>query len=179
MPKEKERHPAIAALTTPLGRMIIAVGKKGMRMVTGGHMRSSKHRGSKPDPKEAKELARAVKELREYFLGKRKHFTVRVDLSQGTPFQQKVWRELQKIQYGKVVSYGELARRIGKPGCARAVGQAVGSNPVGIIVPCHRVIAANGKIGGWSGSGGIAGKKALLQLEGAKLFDTKKRKKKG
>jgi methylated-DNA-[protein]-cysteine S-methyltransferase len=177
MPKEKKGHPAIAALATPLGRMIIAVGKNGMRMVTGGHMRSSKYREARPDPKEAKELARAVKELREYFLGKRKHFTVRVDLTQGTPFQQKVWRELQKIPFGQVVSYGEIARRIGRPRCARAVGQAVGSNPVGIIVPCHRVVASNGMIGGWSGGGGIAGKKALLRLEGVDLLNRKGRRK--
>jgi methylated-DNA-[protein]-cysteine S-methyltransferase len=177
MPKEKKRPPAVAALATPLGHMFISVGKNGMRMVTGGRVRSSKNRDARPDPREAKELARAVKELREYFLGKRKRFTVRVDLSQGTQFQQKVWRELEKIPYGRVVSYGELARRIGRPGCARAVGQAVGSNPVGIIVPCHRVVAANGKIGGWSGSGGIAGKKALLRLEGIDLLETKKSRK--
>jgi len=169
MAKDKGKSPAIATLATPLGHIIVAVGPKGVSRVTSGHVKHAKGRSGGADPREARTLAKATKELRDYFLGKRKRFTVGVDLSRGTRFQQKVWKELQRIPFGTVVSYGDIARRIGMPGCARAVGQAVGANPVGIIVPCHRVIAADGKIGGWSGGGGIKGKKALLKLEGVDL----------
>lgn len=83
----------------------------------------------------------------------------------GTPFQQKVWKELLKIPAGKTVSYGELARRIKKPKAARAVGAALGANPVPLLVPCHRVIAGDGGLGGFSGGLGV--KKRLLTHEGA------------
>jgi len=175
MAKDKGKSPAIATLATPLGHIIVAVGPKGVSRVSSGHVKHAKGRPDGADPREARTLAKAIKELREYFLGKRKRFTVAVDISRGTPFQRKVWRALQRIPFGKVVSYGDIARRIAMPGCARAVGQAVGANPVGIIVPCHRVIGADGKIGGWSGGGGIKGKNALLKLEGVDLL--KKRKK--
>lgn len=85
----------------------------------------------------------------------------------GTPFQQRVWKGLTDIPYGRVISYGELARRIGMPGAARAVGQANGANPIPIVIPCHRVIAANGKIGGFSS--GLAIKRQLLAHECVEL----------
>ena len=81
----------------------------------------------------------------------------------GTEFQRAVWRELSKIPYGETISYGELARRVGRPKGPRAVGQANGKNPIAIIVPCHRVVASNG-LGGYGG--GLAMKRALLALEG-------------
>lgn len=163
MPKDKFQSPVVATFASPLGHVIIAVGPKGVSRISWGHVKRPKVR--RPSVRSAA-LEKAVKELREYFLGKRKRFTVKIDMSRGTPFQQKVWRELQRIPFGKVVSYGDIARRIGKPRSARAVGQAVGSNPFGIVVPCHRVIASDGSIGGWSGGGGMAGKRALLKLEG-------------
>ena len=85
----------------------------------------------------------------------------------GTPFQQRVWRALADIPYGTVCGYGDLARRIRNPGAARAVGQANGANPLPIIIPCHRVIAANGSIGGYSSSLRI--KRQLLALERIEL----------
>jgi methylated-DNA-[protein]-cysteine S-methyltransferase len=174
-PKQMERPPAVAAVKTPLGTVHIVAGPKGIFMASISSVKALKGEGY-CDPKAAKKLARAVKELKQYFQGKRRRFTFKIDLSSGTHFQQKVWRELQKIPYGHVISYGELAKRIGKPGAARAVGQAVGSNPNGIIVPCHRVVASGNRIGGWSGGGGIAGKIKLLMLEGSDFFEIEKNK---
>lgn len=107
-------------------------------------------------------LLRAEIEISEYLAGKRKVFTLPLELK-GSEFQRIVWRELEKIPYGQTISYGELARRVGKIGAARAVGSANGKNPICLIVPCHRVIAANGGFGGYSG--GLEKKKFLLELE--------------
>ena len=103
-------------------------------------------------------------ELDRYFDGKLRKFTVRLDLS-GTPFRLNVWKELSRIPFGETISYIELARRIGNPKASRAVGGANGANPVCIIVPCHRVIAADGTLGGYSS--GLGRKKKLLALERA------------
>lgn len=102
------------------------------------------------------------RELAAYFAGKLKEFTVPLKAS-GTEFQQKVWRELQNIPFGEVISYAELARRIDNPKACRAVGLANGQNPISIIVPCHRVIGANGKLTGYGG--GLPRKEILLNLE--------------
>lgn len=83
------------------------------------------------------------------------------------PFHRKVYKALCKIPAGKTITYAELARRAGSPGAARAVGQAMAKNPFPIVIPCHRVVAGNGKLGGYSGRGGVAIKRALLALEGA------------
>ncbi|MGH7792662.1 MAG: methylated-DNA--[protein]-cysteine S-methyltransferase [Thermodesulfobacteriota bacterium] len=103
------------------------------------------------------------REIQLYLEGKLKEFQTRLDLSSGTPFQLFVWRELLKIPYGTVTTYGEVAERVGNPHAARAVGNAVGANPLPIIVPCHRVVATNG-LGGYSG--GLHIKKNLLRTEG-------------
>jgi len=112
-------------------------------------------------------LEEATQQVGEYLSGERKAFQLPVDLSGMTPFQQTVLNEVSKVPRGEVVTYGDLARRIGKPRAARAVGQALGSNPVPIVVPCHRVIASDGSLGGYSGRRGIKTKEALLTLEGA------------
>ena len=111
---------------------------------------------------ETKILARSVQELEEYFSGKRKKFSVTLN-AEGTPFQKRVWRELRKIPYGQTCSYKDIARRIKNPKAVRAVGSANGKNPHCVVVPCHRVIAADGSIGGYAG--GLSMKKKLLQLE--------------
>ena len=103
-----------------------------------------------------------VEQLDEYFAGTRTEFDVTLRLV-GTEFQRRVWSALLEIPYGETISYGELARRIGQPSASRAVGLANGRNPVGIIVPCHRVIGADGSLTGYGG--GIARKRALLDLE--------------
>lgn len=101
-------------------------------------------------------------QLDQYFAGKRKAFDVPIALS-GTNFRIKVWEELKKIPYGETISYGELARRVGNPKAMRAVGGANHNNPISIIVPCHRVIGADGSLTGYGG--GMQNKKYLLELE--------------
>jgi methylated-DNA-[protein]-cysteine S-methyltransferase len=103
-------------------------------------------------------------QLREYFEGLRKKFDLNLVIK-GTKYQQKVWKELLKVPYGETVSYGELAKRVGNPKGARSVGMAVHFNPIGIIIPCHRVIMSNGEIGGFAGP--VFRKKWLLEHEGA------------
>jgi len=112
-------------------------------------------------------LVGATQQVGEYLRGERKAFQLPVDLRRMTPFQQTVLNEVSEVPRGEVVTYGDLARRIGKPRAARAVGQALGSNPVPIVVPCHRVIASDGSLGGYSGRRGIETKEALLTLEGS------------
>ena len=112
-------------------------------------------------------LREAKKQLEAYFAGTLRQFDLPLRL-EGTPFRRKVWEQLRQIPYGQVISYGELARRIGQPGAARAVGGANRHNPIAIIVPCHRVIASDGSQGGYSGNcdGSAEVKRALLALEG-------------
>ena len=102
-------------------------------------------------------------QLDEYFQGKEIDFNVPLDIRSGTPFQRAVWDYLRKIPYGQTRSYGEIARSIGKPGAQRAVGQANGANPLPIIIPCHRVVAADHRLGGYSA--GVEIKRALLSIE--------------
>jgi methylated-DNA-[protein]-cysteine S-methyltransferase len=109
-------------------------------------------------------LQQARGQLTEYFAGHRSTFDLPLDLSVGTLFQQSVWRVLLKIPRGATWSYGAVSAAIGRPAAVRAVGGAVGRNPLGIVVPCHRVIGANGSLTGYAG--GLDRKVALLKLEG-------------
>ena len=111
-------------------------------------------------------LLQAARELEEYAAGRRTTFSVKTE-PKGTPFQQRVWSELAVIPFGEVRSYQEVAEAIGKPGASRAVGQANGRNPVAPFIPCHRVIAAGGGIGGYGG--GLELKRKMLALEGIRL----------
>jgi methylated-DNA-[protein]-cysteine S-methyltransferase len=104
----------------------------------------------------------AVEQLEAYFAGERREFDVELELV-GTNFQRRVWEALLTIPYGETRSYGQIADEIGSPGASRAVGLANGHNPIGIIVPCHRVIGANGSLTGYGG--GLDRKRALLELE--------------
>ena len=116
-------------------------------------------------------FAELREQLSEYFDGRRQAFDLELETA-GSPFQRRVWRALQEIPYGETISYGQLARRIGQPTAVRAVGLANGSNPIAIIVPCHRVIGANGTLTGYGG--GLPTKARLLDLEkgaGAGLFE--------
>jgi methylated-DNA-[protein]-cysteine S-methyltransferase len=116
--------------------------------------------------RDAKRCRAVATQLGEYFAGKRKEFEL--DLAPvGTDFQLRVWRALSTIPYGAVRNYGDIARAIGQPKAARAVGQANGCNPLPIVIPCHRVIASDGSIGGYSG--GLAIKHRLLVLENIEL----------
>jgi methylated-DNA-[protein]-cysteine S-methyltransferase len=114
----------------------------------------------------------AVEQLAEYFAGERTVFELELHMV-GTAFQRRVWTALQSIPYGETCTYGDIAREIGSPGAFRAVGLANGHNPIGIVVPCHRVIGANGSLTGYGG--GLDRKRALLDLEKSRtapaLFD--------
>jgi methylated-DNA-[protein]-cysteine S-methyltransferase len=107
-------------------------------------------------------FARALEQLGEYFAGERLCFELPLLMS-GTPFERRVWEALREIPYGSTVSYGELAHRIGRPSAPRAVGLANGRNPISVIVPCHRVVGANGSLTGYGG--GLQRKRMLLALE--------------
>ena len=127
--------------------------------------------GCKEEPvssADASVLEEAVGQLKEYFDGSRRSFELPVKLS-GTRFQIKVWEELKKIGYGETVSYKELARRVGNEKGVRAVAQACGANPVGIVVPCHRVISSDGTPGGYAG--GVDTKISLLRLESRNVLE--------
>jgi methylated-DNA-[protein]-cysteine S-methyltransferase len=126
-------------------------------------------RAAEPDPawrQDADALGEVMRQLQAYFAGTRESFDLQL-APEGTPFQKKVWTELGKIPYGDTLSYGELAKRIGNPKASRAVGLANGANPIPIIVPCHRVIGANGKLTGYGG--GLPIKEKLLALERRQL----------
>jgi len=114
-------------------------------------------------------LREAERQLKEYFAGKRRSFSIPLDM-RGTPFQKDVWRILQTIPFGETLSYGQIANRLGRPGASRAVGAANGRNPISIVVPCHRVIGSTGKLTGFAG--GLDIKAHLLDLEssGERLF---------
>lgn len=108
-------------------------------------------------------LMQAIQELDEYFDGKRTSFGIPLDLSHSTPFQQQVWQALLSIPYGQTISYATLAKQIGKPTAFRACANANGKNPISLIIPCHRVIASDGGLGGYTG--GVNIKKTLLNHE--------------
>ena len=127
----------------------------------------SRRIGAEPPRKEPKALEAALTQLREYSSGDRRAFALPLDV-RGTVFQRAVWDEIARIPYGATATYGEIARRIGKPRAARAVGAANGANPLPIIIPCHRVIGANGSLTGYGG--GLEMKAALLRLEGVCLL---------
>ena len=147
-------------LPSPVGPLHLAARAEGLTHVTFQGVVRSEGDGSEAG---AAVLARAVAELEAYFAGELRTFTVPV-VPEGTPFQQEVWRALRDIPYGETISYQEQARRVGRPTGMRAVGAANGRNPVPIIIPCHRVIGADGRLVGFGG--GLETKQALLTLEG-------------
>jgi methylated-DNA-[protein]-cysteine S-methyltransferase len=144
---------------SPVGPLTVIRGDKGIRGLHFPTMPVSLP-GAERDPGA---VADAVAQLREYFAGERRSFDLELDLSGGTDFQQSVWRVLLDIPYGKTLSYGDVARRIGRFDRVRAVGATVGRVPIPIIVPCHRVIGADGSLTGYGG--GLERKRALLELE--------------
>jgi methylated-DNA-[protein]-cysteine S-methyltransferase len=123
--------------------------------------------GWAPGQRETRMLGQARRQLEAYFDGDPAPFELPLAPA-GSDFQRRVWERMGAIPLGRTLSYGELARELGS--AARAVGAACGANPIPIIVPCHRVIAADGGLGGYSGQGGVETKQALLRLEGALLF---------
>lgn len=152
-------------IDSPVGPLRIAVDEEG-RLVELSFVREGRP-PSVGSPRLLAHCDRVAEQLREYFAGRRRDFDLEL-APRGTAFQVIVWNELRKIPFGDTISYAELARRIGKPSAMRAVGAANGANPIAVIVPCHRVIGANGSLTGYGG--GIERKQWLLALEGRRLF---------
>ena len=149
--------------TSPQGRMLLVADDKALTAVC--------FVGQKYAPRVAADwkrdgahalLRQAKRELAEYFAGKRTRFSIKL-APHGTPFQRSVWKAIAGVGFGKTIAYAELARRAGRPGSARAAGAATGRNPIGVIVPCHRIVGSNGSLTGYAG--GLAKKRALLALE--------------
>ena len=150
---------------SPLGRLILAASGHNLCGVWFDGQPHLPDMRRWPSAPEHPVLQQAKAQLTDYFAGRRSRFDLPLDLSSGTDFQQQVWRALLNIPTGTTCSYGALSQAIGKPSAVRAVGGAIGRNPLGIVVPCHRVIGANGALTGYTG--GLPHKVALLQLEGA------------
>lgn len=156
---------SITTMPSPIGELTIGASDAGVRYLMW-------HTDPRPQPtaptaggdadRRAAVLAEAVSQLEEYFAGERTEFDLPLD-PQGTPFQQTAWAALRRIPYGSTISYGEQARSLGDPNKARAVGAANGRNPIGIIVPCHRVVGSNGSLTGFAG--GLESKAWLLDHE--------------
>ena len=152
---------------SPHGQMLLSATEAGLAGVYFSGQKYFPQDGSewRRDERNAL-LQQAKRELEEYFTGTRKQFEVALDPA-GTPFQHAVWKAISGVGYGETISYGELARRAGAAGRARAAGAATGRNPIGIIVPCHRIVGADGSLTGYAG--GLERKRALLALEAGEL----------
>jgi len=167
-------------LKTPVGRLLVARDPAGIRMIQfNGAAKAGPYVPQANEPAKAGPYVRPgwerhdaafddlATQLREYFEGHRRDFQLSL-APEGTPFQLRVWQALVDIPYGDTISYGELASRIGQRSASRAVGLANGSNPLPIVIPCHRVIGANGQLTGYGG--GLAVKRQLLALERGTLW---------
>jgi methylated-DNA-[protein]-cysteine S-methyltransferase len=155
-------------MNSPIGRIRIAASERGITAMEIAPRQRGGGTTAKPATQETRKarehVALAMRQLKEYFAGQRRDFDLPLDL-RGTAHQQKVWQGLLEIPFGATLTYGELARRIGSPDAARAVGAACGANPVWLVVPCHRAIGSNGSLTGYGG--GLWRKEYLLKHEGA------------
>jgi methylated-DNA-[protein]-cysteine S-methyltransferase len=154
-----------AYFESPIGTLLLASNESGLCQITfpapdGPALPDSEWQENPSS------LTEPVRQLRAYFAGELETFDLPLT-PQGTAFQKRVWDELCQIPYGETISYGDLARRIGNPNASRAVGLANGSNPIPIVIPCHRVIGSNGKLTGYGG--GLPIKEKLLALERRQL----------
>ncbi len=164
-----------SVMQSPVGPLLVAATEAGLRCV-------QFHRGKLPPAVdnevwlESREQLRSYQQqIESYFRGELRQFTCKLDLA-GTSFQKDCWRALLRIPYGETRTYAEIAREIGRPHAFRAVGQANHDNPIAIIVPCHRVLGANGTLTGYGG--GLSTKEKLLRLEGAQFRPAPSQKKK-
>ncbi len=160
----------VCTYNTKIGKLIIASFKNKICMVSFSDFKNrntindkiKKELQAEFVEKETKLIIKTKKQIDEYLEGKRKNFDIPI-LMLGTNFQKQVWTELMNIPYGETISYLDLAKKINNPKAVRAVGGANGANSIAVIIPCHRVINSNGKIGGYGG--GISVKKRLLKIE--------------
>ena len=146
-------------MQSPLGELLLTAEDG---VLTGLYMPAEAHEPPPGAERGDRGFATVRRQLEEYFAGRRRAFDV-VLAPPGTAFQQRVWDELQRIDYGQTISYAELAARIGRPTAIRAAGAANGANPISILIPCHRVIGSDGSLTGYGG--GLEAKRALLDLE--------------
>ena len=158
-------------IDSPVGRLLLAAADDGLRVLSFLDGREDKAIAPDPAWREVAPdgfttLRETVRQLRAYWSRERRDFDLPLK-PEGTPFQLAVWKQLCAIPYGTTISYGELARRVGNPKGSRAVGLANGSNPIAIVIPCHRVIGSNGKLTGYGG--GLPIKEKLLELEQQRL----------
>jgi methylated-DNA-[protein]-cysteine S-methyltransferase len=170
MMNEFDCHAACySVFPSPIGELLLTSDGSAL---TGLHMALNRGRPTAhPEPgcpRDDSAFRQAREQLAAYFARELRDFELLLSMD-GTPFQRCVWAELRRIPYGETISYAELARRIGRPGASRAVGSANGRNPIAIVVPCHRVIAADGTLGGYGG--GLDRKEWLLGLEGTEVGD--------
>ena len=162
---------ALGEVDSPIGHLTVAVTHRGLARVVfesedRDHAIEEMSRRLSPRVLEAPALTDEVRrELEDYFAGRLHRFDLRLDRRLMTPFAREVLGATARVGYGRLATYGEVAGRIGKPKAARAVGAALGSNPIPIVVPCHRVVGAGGALTGYAG--GLARKEALLRLEGS------------
>lgn len=152
---------------TPLGPVILAATPRGLCGLWFQGQRHAPDHTAWPEAMSHPVLTEARTQLADYFAGRRTRFDLPLDLSAGTAFQQAVWKALLTIPPGNHLSYGGLAALIGRPAAVRALGAAVGRNPLSVVVPCHRVLGADGSLTGYAG--GLDRKAALLRLEGVAL----------
>jgi methylated-DNA-[protein]-cysteine S-methyltransferase len=169
---EKRSPVYYAGMDGPIGDLWMAVTDKGLMRVSFSQDETSfiteVHERTRTEVLPSSEkLAGIVAELKEYFSGARSRFDFAIDLSLVTPFQRRVLQAAANIPMGQVITYGELAGRIGQPQASRAVGQALGRNPVPVVIPCHRIVGGSGGIGGYTG--GLHIKRKLLEIEGVEI----------
>lgn len=150
---------------SPLGPMILAATDAGLAGTWFDGQRHLPDCTAWPQATQHPVLMAATAQLDRYFAGEGVPFDLPLDVAGGTPFQQSVWRALRSIPRGHTISYSKLGERAGRPAAVRAVGAAVGRNPLSIVVPCHRVVGSDGSLTGYAG--GLERKRALLRLEGA------------
>lgn len=160
---------AVRHIDTPIGPMTLGATRDALvladftdRSMMNAQLATVRRRFGPTAERDVPLLDEAEGQLREYLAGRRRAFDLPID-APGSPFQERVWSQLAAIPYGQTISYAELARRVGTPAASRAVGRANGSNRLALIIPCHRVIASNGGLGGYGG--GLSAKQFLLGLE--------------
>jgi O-6-methylguanine DNA methyltransferase len=156
-------------MNSPFGPLIVGVSHRGLVLLEfdRGNFPPLEN-GKRPQiswHESAEETREYVHEVKEYFAGERREFTIPLDL-RGTAFQKRCWKALLSIPYGETRSYGDIAKIVGKPRASRAVGGANHRNNMCIVIPCHRVLASDGTLGGYGGPGGLKLKRKLLELEG-------------
>jgi methylated-DNA-[protein]-cysteine S-methyltransferase len=158
------------AMSSPLGPLFAAVNERGLCALEFGRQESEffdRFDNRVRLEKNPNTVQRVLAQLGEYFAGDRSSFNLPVDISQLTPFQRSVLDVACRIAPGQVWTYHRIAEELGRPRSSRPVGQALACNPIPIVIPCHRVVASDGSLGGYSGGSGLKAKRWLLRLEGA------------